>query len=90
MTSAARSRKPVQESEGQRTPVQDAEGNQRSDQVEPMHRGAKAEADDYSDGRRETDSERGVADSERQSPGTGGTTGEHSGQEAIPPLQPRK
>ena len=80
MTSAARSRKPVEE----------AEGNQRSDQVEPMHRGAKAEADDYSDGRRQTDSERGVAGSDQPLPGTGGTTGEHSGQEAIPPLQPKK
>jgi len=80
MTSAAKSPKPVQE----------AEGNQRSDQVEPMHRGAKAEADDYSDGRRQPDSERGVAGTDQQLPGTGGTTGEHSGQEAVPPRQPKK
>ncbi|MEP7308082.1 MAG: hypothetical protein ABJA98_21480 [Acidobacteriota bacterium] len=71
-------------------PVEEAEGNQRSDQVEPMHRGAKAEADDYSTGPRETDSERGVAGSGQQLPGTGGTTGEHSGQETIPPLKPKK
>ncbi len=31
----------------------EAQQNQRSDQVEPMHDGAKAEADDFSDGRRE-------------------------------------
>ena len=80
MTSAARSKKPVQS----------AEQNQQSDQVEPMQRGAKAEADDFSGGRREADSERGVVDSEQQSPAMGGTTGEHSGQEAVPPRQPKK
>jgi hypothetical protein len=59
---------------------QEAARNQRSDQVEPMHDGAKAEADD-SDGRRETDSERGPSESERGEPASpGGTTGEHSGQ----------
>jgi hypothetical protein len=64
-------------------PTQDAVENQRSDQVEPMHRGAKAEADDFSDGRRQQDSERGASESDQQSPFSGGTTGEHSGQDAT-------
>ena len=46
-----------------------------------MHRGATAEADDFADGRRQPDSERGASESERGEPATpGGTTGEHSGQ----------
>jgi len=61
--------------------VQNAAKNQQSDQVEPMHDGAKAEADDFSGGPREADSERGPSDTERGQPATpGGTTGEHSGQ----------
>ncbi len=62
----------------------EAQQNQRSDQVEPMHDGAKAEADDFSDGRRETDSERGPSESEHEQPANpGGTTGEHSGQKPL-------
>jgi hypothetical protein len=61
--------------------VQDAAKNQESDQVEPMHDGAKAEADDFSGGPREVDSERGPSDTDKGDPANpGGTTGEHSGQ----------
>jgi hypothetical protein len=62
------------------TPTSDQD-NQRSDQVEPMAPGAKAEADDYADGPRQPDSERGASESERGQPASpGGATGEHSGQ----------
>ena len=62
------------------TPATDQD-NLRSDQVEPMAPGAKAEADEYSDGPREADSERGASESERGQPASpGGATGEHSGQ----------
>jgi hypothetical protein len=63
---------------------QDEEGNQRSDQVEPMHRGARAEADQFASGHREKDSERGPAASEQET-ASGGSTGEHSGQDPDGP-----
>jgi hypothetical protein len=66
-----------------------AEDNQRSDQVEPMHRGAKAETDEYGS-RREHDSGRGAPGVEPAMPGEpGGISGEHSGQQtSAGPVEP--
>jgi len=76
-----------------RTTPQPPEDNQRSDQVEPMHPGAKAEADEYADERRVKDSSRGAPATESEAPSApGGATGEHSGQRTsagpVPPESP--
>jgi hypothetical protein len=51
-----------------------------SDQVEPMHRGSRADVDDYPGEARQRDSARGTSGSERGAAEPGGPTGEHSGQ----------
>jgi hypothetical protein len=51
-----------------------------SDQVEPMHRGSRADVDDYPGETRERDSARGTSGSDRGAAEPGGPTGEHSGQ----------
>jgi hypothetical protein len=51
-----------------------------SDQVEPMHRGSRADVDDYPGEARERDSARGPSGTERGSAEVGGPAGEHSGQ----------
>jgi hypothetical protein len=50
------------------------------DSVEPMHRGARAEVDDSSDGQRQPSSARGALQGEHDPTNPGGTDGEHSGQ----------
>jgi hypothetical protein len=52
----------------------------QSDQVEPMHRGSRADVDDYPGETRERDSARGTSGSERGAAEPGGPAGEHSGQ----------
>jgi hypothetical protein len=75
----------------ERRPGPQTEDSQpQEDSVEVMHKGARAEVDDFPAGPREEDSPRGPQLSDRPVADPGGTAGEHSGQKKSRPASSRQ